>query len=334
MTKPAFTVAVTGGAGFLGSHLCERLVRQGHDVYCFDNFLTGSRANLTPLLASGRLTIIGHDVRDPILGTPRFDEIYNLACPASPPQYQTDPLGTLAICSEGTRNVLERARRDNARLFHASTSEVYGDPEVHPQVESYNGNVHSIGPRACYDEGKRFAETLVSLHALQYRVDAKIARIFNTFGPRMQVDDGRVISNFVVQALSGQPITLYGDGSHTRSLCYVDDLVEGILRLMRSGIGAQTPVNLGNPVEMSVREIAKLVRTMSGSDAPIVQEALPIHDPQRRLPDIGLARRLLGWEPQVDFAEGLRRTIEYFRTVVPTDSGGEPMSPWREVRSA
>jgi UDP-glucuronate decarboxylase len=271
-----------------------------------------------------RFTAIERDICEPILmDLPKFDEIYNLACPASPPHYQADAVATMRTCSDGTRNVLDRALRDGSRVFHASTSEIYGDPLVHPQVEGYTGNVHTIGPRACYDEGKRFAESLIHAYAAQYGVDAKIARLFNTYGPRMRTDDGRLISNFVTQALSGQDVTVYGDGTHTRSLCYVDDTVDGIVRLMRSDVRADMPVNIGNPVEMRVVDIARQVMEAIGSGSSIRHLDLPVHDPSRRLPDIQRAMTLLGWKPTIPLAEGLARTIAWFeeRLAEERDSG-------------
>ncbi|MEO5866841.1 MAG: UDP-glucuronic acid decarboxylase family protein [Sphingomonas sp.] len=306
-------ILVTGGAGFIGSHLCARLLTEGHEIFCLDNFLTGSRSNLISGSGSSRLLIIRQDVSDPIdPALPRFDEIYNLACPASPPHYQADPVATMQACSAGARNVLDRARRDRSRLFQASTSEVYGDPQQHPQTESYTGNVHTIGPRACYDEGKRFAETLVYAYAQQYDVDAKIARIFNTYGPRMQVDDGRLISNVVVQALTGADITVHGDGLQTRSLCFVDDTVEAILRLTRSSVTAATPVNIGNPEEMTVMDVVAAVIVATGTKSRVRHLPLPTHDPLQRKPDIGRARAMLGWQPTIAFLTGLARTIDYF----------------------
>lgn len=314
MRSKALQILVTGGAGFVGSHLCERLLREGHRVVCLDNFSTGMVENVRTMPHAERFTVIERDVCDPILmDLPKFDEIYNLACPASPPHYQADMVATMRTCSDGTRNVLDRAIRDGARVFHASTSEIYGDPEVHPQVEAYTGNVHTIGPRACYDEGKRYAESLVHAYAEQHGVDGKIARLFNTYGPKMRMDDGRLISNFVTQALTGADVTVYGDGTHTRSLCYVEDTVEGIIRLMRSAVPATVPVNIGNPVEMRVIDIAKAVLTATGSASQIVHRDLPIHDPARRLPDIQRAMALLGWKPTIGLNEGLERTIAYFQ---------------------
>jgi UDP-glucuronate decarboxylase len=316
-------ILVTGGAGFVGSHLCEKLLAEGHSVFCIDDFSTGSAENLRSLGKAGQLTVIEQDVCLPIdPRLPDFDEIYNLACPASPPHYQADQVQTMRICAAGTHNVLDRAKRDGARLFHASTSEVYGDPEVHPQVEDYNGNVHTIGPRACYDEGKRYAEALIAAYAAQHGVDAKMARLFNTYGPRMAIDDGRLISNLVTQALTGEDLTVYGDGTHTRSLCYVDDTVDGIIRLTRSGLKPDTPVNLGNPCEMQVIEIAAAVLVATGSRSQLTHLPLPVHDPARRLPDIGRAKALLGWQPNIAFADGLQRTIAYFRQRLGVEGSG------------
>ncbi|WP_241127725.1 UDP-glucuronic acid decarboxylase family protein [Novosphingobium terrae] len=309
----AKTVLITGGAGFLGSHLAERLLGQGHQVFCLDNFQSGRRANLTPLLRSNRLTIVAHDMIHPLPDLPRFDEIYNLACPASPVHYQEDPVATMKVCSVGVLNMLERAARDNARVFHTSTSEIYGDPEIHPQHESYHGNVNTIGPRSCYDEGKRFAETLLTEYAAQSGLNVRLVRIFNTYGPRMQPDDGRVVSNFIVQALRGEKITIYGDGSQTRSFCYVDDLIDGIQLLMAADDRASGPMNIGNPGEYTVGELASLIVEMVGSRSSIVYKPLPIDDPRRRRPDISRAQALLGWSPKVDLVSGLEKTISYFR---------------------
>lgn len=312
-TSAPKTIAVTGGAGFLGSHLCQTLVGQGHRVVAIDNFHTGRRANVERLLAGRRFSLIDHDIVSPLpQGLPRFDEIYNLACPASPVHYQADPVRTALICSTGTFNLLERAARDGARFFHASTSEVYGDPEIHPQPESYHGNVNTVGPRSCYDEGKRFAETLITDYARRAGLTARIVRIFNTYGPRMQPDDGRVVSNFVIQALQGHDITVYGDGSQTRSFCYVDDLIDGFLRLMAAGDAVQGPVNIGNPAEITVGELAELVISMTGSASRVAYRPLPVDDPRRRRPDITTARDLLGWAPRVALKTGLARTIDYF----------------------
>lgn len=309
------TVLVTGGAGFLGSHLCERLIGEGHEVVCLDNFDTGRSANVEHLMAGPRFHLVAHDILSPVPeGLPRFDRIYNLACPASPVHYQRDPVKTALICSQGTLNALERARRDEARLLHASTSEIYGDPELHPQPEHYRGNVNTVGPRSCYDEGKRFAETLVTDFARQAGLTARIVRIFNTYGPRMQFDDGRVVSNFIVQALQGAPLTIYGDGSQTRSFCYVDDLIEGLVRTMASGAEVDRPVNLGNPEEYRVRDLAERIVAMTGSSSTIVHMPLPVDDPRRRRPDISRATRLLGWRPVTPLATGLEATIEEFST--------------------
>lgn len=311
------TIAVTGGAGFLGSHLCETLIGQGHRVVAIDNFHTGRRANVQPLFDSNRFTLIDHDITTPLpADLPRFDEIYNLACPASPVHYQADPVRTALICSVGTHNVLERAARDGARFFHASTSEVYGDPEIHPQPENYHGNVNTVGPRSCYDEGKRFAETLITDYARRAGLTARIVRIFNTYGPRMQPDDGRVVSNFVIQALQGQDITVYGDGSQTRSFCYVDDLIDGFLRLMAAGNEVTGPVNIGNPAEITVGELAEMVVAMTGSRSSVAYRPLPVDDPRRRRPDITTARNVLGWTPNVALQAGLARTIDYFAALL------------------
>ena len=310
-------IAVTGGAGFLGSHLCETLVGQGHRVVAIDNFHTGRRANVEALAASGRFDLVDHDIVRPLPELlPRFDEIYNLACPASPVHYQADRVRTAMICAAGTYNVLERAAVDGARVFHASTSEVYGDPEIHPQPESYNGNVNPVGPRSCYDEGKRCAETLVTDFAAANGLTARIVRIFNTYGPRMQPDDGRVVSNFVIQALRGEDITVYGDGSQTRSFCYVDDLIDGFLRLMAAGDEIGGPVNIGNPAEITVGELAEKVIAMTGTGSRIVRRPLPVDDPRRRRPDISRATGLLGWAPRVGLEDGLQRTIAHFAALL------------------
>ncbi|MCW5720672.1 MAG: SDR family oxidoreductase [Devosia sp.] len=307
------TICVTGGAGFLGSHLCERLVADGNWVVCLDNFHTGRPENVARLTRSNRFHLIEHDVVEPLPSElPAFDEIYNLACPASPVHYQSNPVRTALICAEGALNVLERAQRDGARVMHASTSEVYGDPDIHPQPESYFGNVNTVGPRSCYDEGKRFAETLFTDYAKQSDLTVKIVRIFNTYGPRMQPDDGRVVSNFVLQALRDEDITVFGDGSQTRSFCYVDDLIEGFVRLMASGEEVSGPVNIGNPAEITVEELAETVIELTGSHSRIVHRALPVDDPRRRRPDITRAQQMLGWSPQVRLVDGLARTVRYF----------------------
>jgi UDP-glucuronate decarboxylase len=309
-------ILVTGGAGFLGSHLCERLVAGGADVICLDNLFTGRRRNIEPLLDQHAFEFVRHDVCE------RFnlevDEIYHLACPASPVHYQRNPVRTIRTCVQGTLNVLDLAREVRARVLIASTSEVYGDPLVHPQVESYWGNVNPIGPRACYDEGKRCAEALAVSYARQYAVPVRIARIFNTYGPRMLEDDGRVVSNFIVQCLRQRPITIFGDGNQTRSFCYVDDLIEGFLRLMASE--ESDPVNLGNPREFTMLELARAVRELTGVMSELVHEPLPKDDPTRRRPDITRAVELLGWSPTVELEDGLRRTIADFRARAAEDT--------------
>lgn len=304
---------VTGGAGFLGSHVCDRLVSQGGHVICVDNFMTGRRANIAHLKSSPGFTLIEADVCT-ALPQIHVDEIWNLACPASPPSYQLDPVHTMLTNVMGMKNCLDLARKSGARVFQASTSEVYGDPEVHPQVETYRGQVNTIGPRACYDEGKRAAETLCYDYLRTYGVGVRVARIFNTYGPRMDPRDGRVVSNFIVQALLGEPLELYGDGLQTRSFCFADDLVEGFFRLMRAPAAAPGPVNLGNPGEFTMRELAELVIEMTGSSSTIACRPLPVDDPKQRRPDIGLADTLLGWKPAVALKDGLSTTIDYFRT--------------------
>ncbi len=303
------TILVTGGAGFLGSHLCDRLLDQGHKVVSLDTFQTGSLANHVHQLNNPNFVFIRADVADPI--SVEADEIYNLACPASPVHYQESPTRTLRTSLFGARSVLDLAVKRGVKVLQASTSEVYGDPLVHPQTEDYFGNTNCFGERACYDEGKRGAEALFYAYAEEFGARIRIARIFNTYGPRMQVNDGRVVSNFVVQALKNQPITIYGDGSQTRSFCYVDDLIDGLIGLMASEV--TTPVNIGNPVEFTMRELADLTIAMTGSHSHIVHRPLPADDPKRRRPDIAKAREFLGWEPKVPLATGLGRTIEYFR---------------------
>jgi len=303
-------ILVTGGAGFLGSHLCERLVGQGHDVLCVDNFFTGTKNNILHLLGNPHFELLRHDVTFPLYV--EVDEIYNLACPASPVHYQFDPVQTTKTSVHGAINMLGLARRLRARILQASTSEVYGDPEVHPQPENYRGSVNPIGIRSCYDEGKRCAETLFFDYFRQFQLPIKVARIFNTYGPRMHPDDGRVVSNFIVQALRGEPITVYGDGLQTRSFCYVDDLVDGLIGLMESPPEFTGPVNLGNPEEFTILELAKQVIALTGSRSKIVHRDLPGDDPRQRCPDIGLARRALGWQPRVSLEPGLRKTIRYF----------------------
>lgn len=306
---PSRRIVVTGGAGFLGSHLCERLLGAGDDVICLDNFFTGSKRNIEHLLGNPRFEIVRHDLVEPILL--EADQIYNFACPASPVHYQYNPVKTVKTSVMGTINMLGLAKRVKARILQASTSEVYGDPKEHPQKESYWGNVNPIGPRSCYDEGKRLAETLMMDYHRQNGVDIRIVRIFNTYGPRMAVNDGRVVSNFIVQALRGEPITIYGDGSQTRSFCYVSDLIDGIWRLMNTE-GLTGPVNIGNPTEFTIRELAEMVVSMTGSKSEIVRRPLPQDDPCQRQPDTTLAAEKLGWRPLVPLKEGLARTIEYF----------------------
>jgi UDP-glucuronate decarboxylase len=302
-------VLVTGGAGFIGSHLCETLILLGHDVICLDNFFTGRRENVRHLLDTGRFELLRHDVCEPLLL--EVDQIYNLACPASPPHYQYNPVKTVKSNVIGTLNTLVLARRVRARVLQASTSEVYGEPHVHPQPESYWGNVNPVGLRSCYDEGKRVAETLMMDYHRQHGVDTRIARIFNTYGPRMAESDGRVVSNFIVQALRGQPLTLYGDGSQTRSFCYVDDLVDGLIRLMNAE-ELHDPVNLGNPGEFSIRELAEEIARQCRRELTTEHRPLPQDDPTQRRPDITRAQTLLGWAPTVDLRAGLEQTISYF----------------------
>jgi UDP-glucuronate decarboxylase len=303
-------VLVTGGAGFLGSHLIDRLIDQGHDVLCVDNLYTGARANIEHLLGRSNFEFLRHDITQPLYV--EVDEIYNLACPASPIHYQFDPVQTTKTSVHGTINMLGLAKRVRARILQASTSEVYGDPNQHPQNESYWGNVNPIGPRSCYDEGKRCAETLFFDYHRQHHLRIKVMRIFNTYGPRMHPHDGRVVSNFIVQALRGEPITIFGEGQQTRSFCYVDDLIEGMLRLMDTDDAVTGPVNIGNPNEFTIRELADIVLELTGSRSELVFLPLPENDPTQRQPDIRLARDLLGWEPAVQLREGLTSTIAYF----------------------
>ncbi|PWC40887.1 UDP-glucuronic acid decarboxylase family protein [Azospirillum sp. TSO35-2] len=304
-------VLVTGGAGFLGSHLCERLLDAGNDVLCVDNFFTGSRDNVLHLLDNPHFELMRHDVTFPLYV--EVDEIYNLACPASPIHYQHDPVQTTKTSVHGAINMLGLAKRLDARIMQASTSEVYGDPAVHPQTEEYWGNVNTIGPRACYDEGKRCAETLFFDYHRQHRLSIKVIRIFNTYGPRMHPNDGRVVSNFIIQALKGEPITIYGDGRQTRSFCYVDDLVDGFLRFMDTPAEVTGPINLGNPGEFTMLDLAEKVINLTGSASRIEHKPLPQDDPKQRQPDITKARALMGWEPAVPLEDGLARTIAYFR---------------------
>ncbi|WP_431825895.1 UDP-glucuronic acid decarboxylase family protein [Burkholderia sp. F1] len=307
-------ILVTGGAGFLGSHLCERLVELGHDVLCVDNYFTGTKQNVAALLGNPRFEALRHDVTFPLYV--EVDEIYNLACPASPIHYQFDPVQTTKTSVMGAINMLGLAKRTHARVLQTSTSEVYGDPDVHPQPESYRGNVNPLGPRACYDEGKRCAETLFFDYHRQQNVRIKVVRIFNTYGPRMHPNDGRVVSNFIVQALRGQDITLYGDGSQTRAFCYVDDMVEGLILMMATPADVTGPINLGNPHEIAVSELAQIILRLTGSKSRIVFRPLPKDDPTQRCPDISLARAQLDWKPTVGLEAGLRRTIDYFRSTM------------------
>jgi len=307
-------ILVTGGAGFLGSHLCERLLVQGHEVICVDNYFTGSKENIKHLLGNQNFEVIRHDVTQSLFV--EVDQIYNLACPASPVHYQHNPIKTIKTSIIGAMNMLGLTKRVGARILQASTSEVYGDPEIHPQPESYRGCVNPIGPRACYDEGKRCAETLFFEYHHQHKIDIKVIRIFNTYGPRMNPDDGRVVSNFIVQALKGEPITVYGDGKQTRSFCYMDDLITGMIAMMNSQAGFTGPVNLGNPGEFSMLELAEKVIALTGSSSKIVHNPLPVDDPLQRKPDIFLAKRELGWQPTINLDEGLKKTIQYFSAIL------------------
>lgn len=307
---PRKRILVTGGAGFLGSHLCERLLGAGHDVLCVDNYFTGSKANIAHLLGEPRFEAMRHDVTFPLYV--EVDEIYNLACPASPIHYQHDPVQTTKTSVHGAINMLGLAKRTRAKIFQASTSEVYGDPDVHPQPESYRGNVNPIGPRACYDEGKRCAETLFFDYWRQHKVKIKVARIFNTYGPRMHPNDGRVVSNFIVQALKNEPITIYGEGKQTRSFCFVDDLIEGFVRLMATGDDITGPINLGNPGEFTILELAQKVIALTGAKSKLIKQPLPVDDPMQRKPDITIAARDLKWQPKVKLDDGLKQTIAYF----------------------
>ncbi|MBH5368988.1 UDP-glucuronic acid decarboxylase family protein [Bradyrhizobium glycinis] len=313
-------ILITGGAGFLGSHLCERLVRADQEVLCVDNFYTGSKTNVSALLESPRFELMRHDVTFPLYV--EVDEIYNLACPASPIHYQYDPVQTTKTSVHGAINMLGLAKRVKAKILQASTSEVYGDPEMHPQEETYWGRVNPIGPRSCYDEGKRCAETLFFDYRRQHNLPIKVARIFNTYGPRMQANDGRVVSNFIVQALTGRPITIYGDGRQTRSFCYVDDLIDGLVRLMGTGDEITGPINLGNPVEFTMMELAETVIELTRSNSRIEFKALPTDDPRQRQPDISRARDALGWSPDVQLREGLGKTIAYFDNLLRTEPDG------------
>jgi len=310
----SLTILVTGGSGFLGSHLCDRLLVEENEVICVDNLFTGSKDNIRHLLENDRFEFVRHDVTFPLYL--EVDQIYNLACPASPVHYQYDPVQTTKTSVHGAINMLGLAKRTGARILQASTSEVYGDPEVHPQPESYWGRVNPIGVRSCYDEGKRCAETLFFDYQRQHGTEIKVARIFNTYGPRMNPGDGRVVSNFIVQALKGEPITIYGDGSQTRSFCYVDDLIEGFVRLMNSAPEVTGPVNLGNPVEFTMLELANLVIEITGSKSKIINMDLPEDDPRQRQPDICYARDLLGWEPSIHLRDGIVETVQYFKGII------------------
>ncbi len=314
MAMDSKKILITGGGGFLGSHLCERLLNEGHEIICLDNFFTGNKHNIVHLMSNPRFEVLRHDVTLPLFI--EVDEIYNLACPASPIHYQHDPVQTTKTCVHGAINMLGLAKRTGAKIMQASTSEVYGDPEIHPQVESYWGKVNPIGIRSCYDEGKRCAETLFLDYHRQHGLDIKIARIFNTYGPKMHADDGRVVSNFVVQALKGEDITIYGDGQQSRSFCYVDEMVDAFIRLMGTGDDFIGPVNLGNPGEFTIRELAEKTLAMVGSKSKLINEPLPEDDPRQRQPDITLAKEKLGWEPVITLDEGLQKTIEYFKTVI------------------
>lgn len=311
MTKK---ILVTGGAGFLGSHLCERLLKNGDEVLCVDNYFTGNKNNILPLLNNPKFELMRHDVTFPLYV--EVDEIYNLACPASPIHYQHDPVQTTKTSVHGAINMLGLSKRVGAKILQASTSEVYGDPSVHPQTEDYWGNVNPIGIRSCYDEGKRCAETLFFDYHRQHNLRIKVMRIFNTYGPRMHPDDGRVVSNFIVQALKGQDITIYGDGSQTRSFCYVDDLVDGMIRLMNTGDEVTGPINIGNPNEFTILELATTVKEMLNSSSNIILQDLPSDDPKQRQPNITLAKSILDWQPEVELQAGLKKTIEYFQSIV------------------
>ena len=307
-------ILVTGGAGFLGSHLCERLVNEGNDVICVDNFYTGSKDNIIGLLNNPHFELMRHDVTFPLYV--EVDEIYNLACPASPVHYQYDPVQTTKTSVHGAINMLGLAKRTGAKIFQASTSEVYGDPVVHPQHESYNGNVNPIGPRSCYDEGKRCAETLFFDYKRQHNLNIRVVRIFNTYGPRMHPNDGRVVSNFIMQALRGEAITIYGDGKQTRSFCYVDDLIEGFIRMMDANDDISGPINLGNPSEFTIKQLAEAIINLTGAKSELIKQPLPEDDPLKRQPDITIAKQQLDWQPSIDLEAGLTKTIDYFRAFV------------------
>jgi len=313
-------ILVTGGAGFLGSHLCERLLAEGHDVLAVDNYFTGRRENVAHLLNNPRFEIMRHDITFPL--HVEVDEIYNLACPASPVHYQFDPVQTTKVSVVGAINMLGLAKRVKAKILQASTSEVYGDPTMHPQPEEYRGSVNTIGPRACYDEGKRCAETLFFDYKRQHNLRIKVVRIFNTYGPRMHPNDGRVVSNFIMQALRGEDITLFGDGMQTRAFCYVDDLIDGLMRMMAADDAVTGPINLGNPEELPMAHLARRIMALTGTPSRIVFRPLPADDPMQRCPDIGKARALLGWEPAVQLEDGLMRTVEYFRRLLMSKEEG------------
>ncbi|HEY8576022.1 MAG TPA: UDP-glucuronic acid decarboxylase family protein [Devosia sp.] len=330
------TIMVTGGAGFVGSHLCDALLAEGHRVICVDNYQTGSEANVRALENHPGFRLIEADICEPVSVEEKLDQIYNLACPASPPQYQADPLHTMMTSVVGTANLLRLAEQHGASFLQASTSEVYGDPQQHPQQEDYWGNVNCTGPRACYDEGKRAAETMCFDMLRAGRVDARVVRIFNTYGPRMSPEDGRIVSNLIVQALSGEPLTIYGTGEQTRSFCYVSDLVAGLISLMNVDPNPGAPVNIGNPGEFTIAELADLVLEMTGSTSPIVHRPLPVDDPQRRRPDITRAKQLLGWEPRIPLAQGLELTIPWFAQSLRDSQAprGKPIQPARHPVAA
>lgn len=308
-------ILVTGGAGFIGSHLCEYLLNKGHEVICVDNYFTGSKENIKHLLSNKHFKVIEHDIINPLFLEEKIDHVYNLACPASPIHYQVNKIRTIKACTVGMVNMLGLAKAHNARILQASTSEVYGDPKIHPQPESYLGNVNCLSPRACYDEGKRVAESLMMAYHWQNKIDTRIVRIFNTYGTRMSMNDGRVVSNFIIQALKNEPLTIYGDGSQTRSFCYVSDLVEAMYKVMNLENFHQ-PINLGNPGEFTVLELAKKIIKMTESKSEIVFKPLPEDDPAKRKPDINLAKKMINWEPKVSLDDGLKRTVEYFRGIL------------------
>jgi UDP-glucuronate decarboxylase len=330
----SMTILVAGGAGFVGSHLCDAILAQGHRVICVDNFQTGARRNVQALDNHPHFRLIEADICSPISIDEQIEQIYNLACPASPPQYQADPVHTMMTSVVGTGNLLRLAEQHGASFLQASTSEVYGDPEQHPQQEDYWGHVNCTGPRACYDEGKRAAETLCFDMLRAGRVDARVVRIFNTYGPRMSPDDGRIVSNLIVQALRGDPLTIYGTGEQTRSFCYVSDLVDGLMALMNVDPNPGKPVNIGNPGEFTIAELADMVLEMTGSTSPIVHRPLPVDDPQRRRPDISRARQVLGWEPRLSLAEGLALTIPHFASLVQRKSSAHAWAKGHEIAAA